>query len=78
MNVPDFSKYDETQLEQILSRIDRKRFPERVREIEARLEAFRLASSTESRAQKATEIEQQTGGREAPARCGYGYLVLCC
>lgn len=37
MESPDFSKYDETQLKQILTRIDRERFPERVTAIEARL-----------------------------------------
>jgi hypothetical protein len=45
MDAPDFSRYNKTQLRQILTRIDRERFPERVREIEARLEAFELASS---------------------------------
>lgn len=60
MNAPDFSKYDETQLRQILNRIDRERFPERVREIEARLEAFRLASSAESFTRKAMGTDQHS------------------
>jgi hypothetical protein len=42
MGAPDFSKYDEAQLRQILTRIDRERFPERVTEIEARLETLTL------------------------------------
>lgn len=37
MESPDFSKYDETQLKQILTRIDRERFPERVTAIKALL-----------------------------------------
>ena len=37
MASPDFTKYDETQLKRILTRIDRKRFPGRVIAIEARL-----------------------------------------
>lgn len=37
MNQPDYSLYDATQLQQILSRIDAERFPERVAQIEARL-----------------------------------------
>jgi hypothetical protein len=37
MDAPDFTKYDESQLRQILSRIDRERFPERVALIETRL-----------------------------------------
>ena len=37
MNSPDYSKYNHAQLRQILSRIDRERFPERVREVESRL-----------------------------------------
>lgn len=37
MDSPDFSKCDKTQLKQILTRIDRERFPERVTVIEARL-----------------------------------------
>jgi len=37
---PDFAKYTEAQLRQILTRIDRERFPERVEEIQARLAGF--------------------------------------
>jgi hypothetical protein len=40
MDAPDYSKYDKNQLKQILTRIDRERFPERVRDIEARLNSF--------------------------------------
>lgn len=46
MDKPDFARYSEEQLRQILTRIDRERFPERVEEIQARLaqfEADRLA-----------------------------------
>lgn len=52
MSVPDFSKYDETQLKQVLTRIDRRRFPERAKEIEDRLAAFKLDAIAPSRAQK--------------------------
>jgi hypothetical protein len=38
---PDFGKYNEEQLRQILTRIDVERFPDRVDEINARLEGFR-------------------------------------
>lgn len=37
MPAPDFSTYTEAQLRQVLSRIDRTKYPERVRAIEARL-----------------------------------------
>lgn len=43
MDEPDFSSYTEVQLRQILTRIDAVRYPERVREIEARLAAMALA-----------------------------------
>lgn len=52
MQKPDFGNYTAEQLRQILSRIDRERFPDRVQEIQARLarlEAERLAR-TESQA----------------------------
>ena len=63
MDAPDFSKYDETQLTQILRRIDRERFPERAKEIEALLEAFRPASSKiEGHPQAATGIREQSRG----------------
>ena len=58
MTAPDLSKYDETQLRQILTRIDRERFPERVSEIEARLEAFRVASLAKSPTHKPTGTGQ--------------------
>ncbi|HEX8957485.1 MAG TPA: hypothetical protein VF798_14480, partial [Burkholderiaceae bacterium] len=37
---PDYAKYIEAQLRQILRRIDKKRFPDRVAEIETRLLGF--------------------------------------
>lgn len=37
MDAPDFTKYDEAQLRQILTRIDRERFPDRVALIETQL-----------------------------------------
>ena len=37
MDAPDFAKYDEAQLRQILTRIDRERFPDRVALIETQL-----------------------------------------
>ena len=37
---PDYEKYTETQLRQVLVRIDRERFPERAAEIEARLQSI--------------------------------------
>lgn len=37
MDAPDFAKYNEAQLRQILTRIDRERFPDRVVLIETRL-----------------------------------------
>jgi uncharacterized RDD family membrane protein YckC len=40
MDKPDFTRYSESQLRQILTRIDRERYPERVEEIEARLAQF--------------------------------------
>lgn len=40
MDKPDFAKYSESQLRQILTRIDRERFPDRVKEIHARLAQF--------------------------------------
>lgn len=40
MDKPDFANYSEAQLRQVLTRIDRKRFPDRVAEIQARLAAF--------------------------------------
>jgi uncharacterized RDD family membrane protein YckC len=46
LSKPDFAKYSENQLRQILTRIDKERFPERVQEIQERLgklEAERLA-----------------------------------
>lgn len=46
MDKPDFAKYSENQLRQILTRIDKERFPERVQEIHerlAQLEAERIA-----------------------------------
>jgi uncharacterized RDD family membrane protein YckC len=46
LDKPDFAKYSESQLRQVLSRIDRERFPDRVEEIQvrlARLQAERLA-----------------------------------
>lgn len=78
MNAPDFSKYDETQLKQILSRIDRERFPERASEIEARLEGFRLAPKAESHTQKTTGIgERPSGIYDSGARTmRLGLLVL--
>lgn len=60
MNAPDFSKYNEIQLKQVLTRIDRERFPERVAEIEARLGAFRLTSSAESLAPNTMGTEQES------------------
>lgn len=42
---PDYAQYTEAQLRQVLTRIDRERFPERVAEIEARLAAFKLERS---------------------------------
>lgn len=43
MTEPDFSKYTQEQLRQVLSRIDAARYPERVAEIEARLAALAAA-----------------------------------
>jgi uncharacterized RDD family membrane protein YckC len=40
LDKPDFAKYSEAQLRQILTRIDKERFPERVEEIHARLASF--------------------------------------
>jgi uncharacterized RDD family membrane protein YckC len=40
LDKPDFAKYSEAQLRQILTRIDKQRFPERVEEIHARLAQF--------------------------------------
>ncbi|HEX7642879.1 MAG TPA: hypothetical protein VF472_11790 [Burkholderiaceae bacterium] len=40
---PDYAKYSEAQLRQVLTRIDKERFPERVAEIEARLLAIEKA-----------------------------------
>lgn len=42
MDKPDFAKYSEAQLRQILTRIDKERFPERVEEIHARLAQFEV------------------------------------
>jgi uncharacterized RDD family membrane protein YckC len=39
MHKPDFTSYTEAQLRQVLTRIDAEKYPERVREIEARLAA---------------------------------------
>ena len=36
-SAPDYSKYSEGELRQVLTRIDRERFPARLAEIEARL-----------------------------------------
>lgn len=44
MDAPDYSKYSEQQLRQILGRIDELRFPERVQEIKARLASAALPS----------------------------------
>lgn len=46
VDAPDFSKYTQSQLEQILGRIDAERFPERVQEIKARLAALATESAT--------------------------------
>lgn len=48
MDAPDFTKCDEAQLRQILTRIDRERFPERVALIEARLSELAEDESTSS------------------------------
>lgn len=40
LDKPDFAKYSEAQLRQILTRIDKERFPDRVEEIHARLARF--------------------------------------
>ncbi len=40
MAQPDYANYSEEKLRQVLGRIDKARFPERVAEIEARLRAF--------------------------------------
>lgn len=45
---PDFSRYSEQQLRQILTRLDGERFPERLKEIEARLLAFDSSKITET------------------------------
>jgi len=39
-STPDYAKYSESELRQVLTRIDRERYPERVVEIEARLSAL--------------------------------------
>lgn len=43
MDAPDYSHYTATQLKQVLLRIDATRFPERVRQVEARLAALAAA-----------------------------------
>ena len=46
MEKPDFAKYSETQLRQILTRIDAERFPDRVEEIHARLAQLEAERAT--------------------------------
>lgn len=54
---PNYSRYDAAQLRQVLGRIDRERFPERVAAIEARLGEL---------AQTATERAAATAAQRAP------------
>lgn len=77
MNSPDYSKYDQTQLEQILSRIDRERFPERVREIESRLNGLGQEPSLDS-SKCASELSfSRSGGLIAKNRMAIRWLVAC-
>lgn len=46
MQTPDFASYTETQLRQVLARIDAVKYPERVKEIEARLAAMPASPAT--------------------------------
>lgn len=55
---PDFSRYSEQQLRQIMTRLDGERFPERLQEIEARLLAFDSTKAT------ATQPELRGGERQ--------------
>ncbi len=55
MERPDFSRYSEQQLRQILTRLDGERFPERLKEIEACLIAF------DSNKVNETQLEIPTG-----------------
>lgn len=61
---PDFAKYSEEQLRQILNTIDAARFPERVQEIHARLAqlAFELATLIEPDAPKLPEAPPAIAG----------------
>ncbi|WP_425251636.1 RDD family protein [Janthinobacterium sp. NFX145] len=47
MDAPDYSKYTQAQLRQVLMRIDVTRYPERVREVEARLAALAAGAASE-------------------------------
>lgn len=67
MEQPDFSQYSEQQLRQILSRLDRKRFPERLEEIETRLailaeEDVKADAQDEFSAGEAQLISSQAAG----------------
>jgi uncharacterized RDD family membrane protein YckC len=57
LDKPDFAKYSESQLRQILTRIDRERFPERVEEIQARLAQFEAGRLSGSHADNAEQSD---------------------
>lgn len=77
MNSPDYSKYDQPQLRQILSRLDRERFPERVREIEARLNGIGQEPSLGSSKCASEHSLSKSGGFIAKNRVAIRWLVAC-
>lgn len=61
MDKPDFAKYSEAQLRQILTRIDKERFPERVEEIHARLAQFEADRLSRPAADEPTQSDGPAG-----------------
>ncbi|MCS0583042.1 RDD family protein [Massilia pinisoli] len=61
MDKPDFAKYSEAQLRQILTRIDKERFPERVEEIHARLAQFEAERLSRPAADEPTRSDGPAG-----------------
>ena len=65
MEKPDFAKYSETQLRQILTRIDAERFPDRVEEIHARLAQLEAERATR------TDVEEPKQHDGPPGIAGF-------
>lgn len=74
--VPDFSKYAAAQLRQILGTIDGARFPDRVREIEARLDMLQQAAANAPALAEAIPVQDRSADLPILKRVGTVLMVV--